>query len=279
MTETRVWWITGASSGLGQALAERAASAGHVVVASARRSAPLAAWCERDPARRMPLALDVDDGRASARATEAVIERWGRIDVLVNNAGYGLVGGIEETSDAEARSLMETNFFGALTLTREVLPHMRRQRYGRIVQMSSVAGIHASPGFGLYNASKFALEGFSEALSLEVAHLGIRVVIVEPGPFRTNFAGSALRRAAQRIDDYGASVGAMGQRMRELDGTQAGDPAKAAEVLLEAIASASPPLRLPLGRFAHQRTRDKASWLVRDAEAWRERSLPTEFGD
>lgn len=279
MDTSRVWWITGASTGLGRALAEAALQHGHRVVASSRRVGSLDSWRAAAPERAMVLALDVDDPLAIPSATRRVIEHFGRVDVLVNNAGYGLLGAVEECSEAEAQAQMRTNFFGALAMTRAVLPHMRAQRFGRVLQISSVAGFHASAGFGLYNASKFALEGFSEALALETGHLGIRVVIVEPGPFRTNFAGDALRRAQTRIDDYAPSVGTMEQRMAGLNGTQPGDPRLAAEVLLAVAASDDPPLRLPLGRFAHQRLHDKTAWMQRDTAAWRERSLPTEFGD
>ena len=279
MTNERVWWITGAAAGLGRAVADEVLARGERVVAFARDVGRLDPWVAASAGRATAIELDVDDEVQLERATGEALEHFGRVDVLCNNAGYGLLGAIEEVSAAEARAQMETNFFGALALTRRALAPMRSQRYGRILQVSSVAGFHASVGFGLYNASKFALEGFSEALALESAHLGIRVVIVEPGPFRTGFAGTALRRAAVRIDDYASSVGTMEQRMASLHGTQPGDPLLAARVMVDVAELEEPPLRLPLGRYAHQRLQQKIEWLQRDAAVLRERSLPTEYGD
>jgi NAD(P)-dependent dehydrogenase (short-subunit alcohol dehydrogenase family) len=278
-SDGKVWWITGASSGLGRVLAEEALKAGHRVVASARRVDELREWAKRAPDRVLVLPLDVEKREAIADATKAVLARFGRVDVLANNAGYGLLGAVEEVSEAEARAQMETNFFGALWMTQAVLPHMREQRSGCVLQISSVAGVHATAGFGLYNASKFALEGFSEALALELAGSGVRVVIVEPGPFRTRFLGASLRRAGRRIEAYAATAHATEARVRSNDGTQEGDPVKAARVMLAIAEDPAPPLRLPLGRWAHDRTRAKAEWLVRDLEAWAERSLPTAFDD
>lgn len=279
MSIERIWWVTGAVSGLGRAIADAALERGHRVVAFVRRPERLDEWVRSSAGRALAIACDLDDSAQIQRASEQALERFGHVDVLCNNAGYGVLGAVEEVSEAEARAQMETNFFGALTLTRLALEPMRRRRFGRIVQVSSVAGFHASVGFGLYNASKFALEGFSEALALESGHLGIRVVIAEPGPFRTGFAGDALRRAERRIEDYAPTVGTMEQRMASLHGSQPGDPIKAARLLVEVAELDEPPLRLPLGRYAHERLAQKLAWLERDAKALRERSLPTEFGD
>ncbi len=279
MSIERIWWVTGAVSGLGRAIADAALERGHRVVAFVRRPERLDEWVRSSAGRALAIACDLDDSAQIQRASEQALERFGHVDVLCNNAGYGVLGAVEEVSEAEARAQMETNFFGALTLTRLALEPMRRRRFGRIVQVSSVAGFHASVGFGLYNASKFALEGFSEALALESGHLGIRVVIAEPGPFRTGFAGDALRRAERRIEDYATTVGTMEQRMASLHGSQPGDPIKAARLLVEVAELDEPPLRLPLGRYAHERLAQKLAWLERDAKALRERSLPTEFGD
>jgi len=279
MSNERTWWISGAAAGLGRAVADEALARGERVVALVRDASRLDAWVAASGGRACAIECDVDSSGAIERASRQALERFGRVDVLCNNAGYGLLGAIEEISEAEARAQMETNFFGALTLTRCALVPMREQRSGRILQVSSVAGFHASVGFGLYNASKFALEGFSEALALESAHLGIRVVIVEPGPYRTGFAGTALRRATTRIEDYASSVGTMEQRMTSLHGTQPGDPVRAARVMVDVAALENPPLRLPLGRYAHERLQQKIAWLQRDAEALKAHSLPTEFGD
>lgn len=279
MQSERVWWVTGAAAGLGRAVADEVLARGQRVVALARNSSRLADWAAASAGRAAVVELDMDDTRAIERASAQALEHFGRVDVLCNNAGYGILGAVEEVSDSEARAQMETNFFGALTMTRCALAAMRPRRYGRILQVSSVAGFHASVGFGLYNASKFALEGFSEALALEAAHLGIRVVIVEPGPYRTGFAGTALRRAQARIPEYNASVGTMEQRMASLHGAQPGDPLKAARVMVDVAELAEPPLRLPLGRYAHERLAQKIAWLTRDAEALKSTSLPTEYGD
>lgn len=279
MSIERIWWVTGAVSGLGRAIADAALERGHRVVAFVRRPERLDEWVRSSSGRAHAIACDLDDSAQIERASELALERFGHVDVLCNNAGYGVLGAVEEISEAEARAQMETNFFGALTLTRLALEPMRRRRFGRIVQVSSVAGFHASVGFGLYNASKFALEGFSEALALESGQLGIRVVIAEPGPYRTGFAGEALRRAARRIEDYAPTVGTMEQRMSSLHGSQPGDPVKAARLLVEVVELDEPPLRLPLGRYAHERLAQKIAWLERDAQALRARSLPTEFGD
>lgn len=279
MQSERVWWVTGAASGLGRAMVDEVLARGQRVVAFARNAARLDRWVGESEGRALAIELDMDDTRAIEHASARALAHFGRVDVLCNNAGYGILGAVEEVSDAEARAQMETNFFGALTMTRCALAAMRPRRYGRILQVSSVAGFHASVGFGLYNASKFALEGFSEALALESAHLGIRVVIVEPGPYRTGFAGAALRRAELRVPDYQTSVGTMEQRMASLHGSQPGDPLKAARVMFDVAELAEPPLRLPLGRYAHERLAQKIAWLTRDAEAMKSTSLPTEFGD
>jgi NAD(P)-dependent dehydrogenase (short-subunit alcohol dehydrogenase family) len=276
-SDGKVWWITGASSGLGRVLAEEVLAAGQRVVASARRVDELREWAKVAPDRVLVLPLDVEARGAIEGATQEALARFGRIDVLANNAGYGLLGAVEEVSEAEARAQMETNFFGALWMTQAVLPHMRARREGCLLQISSVAGVSSTAGVGLYNASKFALEGFSEALWHELAGSGVRVVIVEPGPFRTRFLGSSLRRAAKRIDAYAATAHATEARLRSNDGRQEGDPVKAARVLIAIAEDPAPPLRLPLGQWAHDRTQAKAEWLLRDRAAWAERSLPTAF--
>jgi short-subunit dehydrogenase len=172
------------------------------------------------------------------------------VDVLVNNAGFGFAGAIEETSIEETREIFEANFFGTLQLTQTFLPLFRQQKSGHIIQISSHGGFKAFPGFGIYNASKFALEGFSEALAIEVAPLGIKLTIVEPGPFRTNFAGSGFKQAAEIIEDYNSTAGAFRERMKQVDGKQEGDPTKAAQAIIDIAKLDTPPLRLPLGRMA-----------------------------
>ena len=199
-----------------------------------------------------------------------IIDRFGRIDVLVNNAGVGFAGAIEETGMAEARAVFDANFFGALKLTQAFLPHFRRQRNGHIIQISSHSGVKGFAGFGIYGASKFALEGFSEALAQEVAPLGIRVTMVEPGPFRTNFAGTGFGLASTIIDDYGPTVGAFRERIKGVDGRQEGDPAKAAQLIVDLAHADNPPLRLPLGKIALATIQAKIDSVQSDLNAGRE---------
>ena len=246
----KIWLITGISSGLGQALAQAVMAAGDYVVGTFRQPEQVEQFNQQYAGRGIAVLLDITDRDATQVVVEQIISEHLRIDVLVNNAGIGFVGAIEETAPEEVRSLFEANFFGALWLTQAVLPHLRRQRQGHIVQISSHGGIKAFAGFGIYNASKFALEGFSEALAQEAAPLGIAVSIIEPGPFRTNFAGSRLGEANQVIDDYEATAGAFRKKLKGVDGQQEGDPNKAADAIIDLVNSAHPPLRLPLGKTA-----------------------------
>jgi NAD(P)-dependent dehydrogenase (short-subunit alcohol dehydrogenase family) len=246
----RVWMITGASSGFGRELAEAALAAGDTVVAAARRTAPLAGLAEAHPGRLDAVTLDVTDQEGAARAVADAIARHGRIDVLVNNAGRGVIGAVEEASDAELRDLMELHFLGPAALTRAVLPRMRARRSGAIVQPTSMGGRMPFARVDAYSATKFALEGLTEALAGEVSPLGIKVMIVEPGAFRTSFAGGALQQSATRLDAYEDSVGGFRSALPETDGEQPGDPAKAAAAILRALDSEHTPLRLALGTDA-----------------------------
>jgi NAD(P)-dependent dehydrogenase (short-subunit alcohol dehydrogenase family) len=246
MSTSRVWLVTGASSGLGRAITEAAVEAGDVVVATARRPGVLDDLVVARPDRVEALPLDVTDAAAAMAVVADVEARYGRIDVLVNNAGRGQVGAAEETTDAELRALFDLHVFGPAALVRAVLPGMRSRRAGAIVQMSSFGGQAAYPGFSAYCATKFALEGYSEALAAEVGPLGITVVVVEPGAFRTAFSGPALVQSA-RIADYDGTVGPTREMITGIDGAQPGDPAKAAAAILRALAAERPPLRLPLG--------------------------------
>lgn len=246
----KIWFITGISSGLGKALAEAVIENGGFVIGTFRNQAQADAFNNHHKTDAFALALDVTKPSQIEKACRLTTDRFGKVDVLVNNAGYGLAGAIEETSMAETRDIFEANFFGSLLLTQTFLPMFRQRKSGHIVQISSHGGFKAFPGFGIYNASKFALEGLSEALAIEVAPLGIKLTIVEPGPFRTNFAGSSFRQAAKIIDDYGPTAGAFRERMRQVDGRQEGDPAKAARAIIDITDLDKPPLRLPLGKVA-----------------------------
>ena len=263
----RVWLITGCSRGLGRALAEEALDRGDVVVATARRLDDLEDLVARRPEQCLGLELDVTDHAAVRAVADAALGVLGHVDVLVNNAGYGHLGAVEEVTEAEAREQLETNFFGPLALTQALLPHMRARRAGCIVNASSHSGFAAFPGFGLYAASKFALEGLSEALALELAPLGVHVTIVEPGPFRTDWAGPSLHRSDAVIEDYAGSSGRVREFMNGWWGHQPGDPAAAARAIADAVTSETPPLRLLLGRAAIDEARAKLASFARDVDA------------
>ncbi len=258
--DSRVWFITGASSGFGRALAEYALAHGDRVVATARNVAALA-----DLGADLVLPLDVARPADIAEALATARAKVGAIDVLVNNAGFGIVGAVEETTERDLRDAFETMFFGAVALTRAVLPEMRARRRGTIVQITSMGGITTAPGFGAYCAAKHALEAVSEALAAEVAPLGIRVLVVEPGAFRTQLFGAAYRQMPM-IDDYAATVGPTRAMGRQQDGRQAGDPAKAAAAIFDAVASGAPALRLPLGSDAVDFIRRKLEAIAADVD-------------
>ncbi|MEX0169757.1 oxidoreductase [Streptomyces sp. LMG1-1-1.1] len=243
---SKVWLITGANSGFGRAFAEAAIAAGDVVVAAARRAETLDELVAAHPDQVDAVALDVTDTAAVDRVVAHTVERHGRVDVLVNNAGRTHVGSVEETGDAELRSLFDVHVFGPAALTRAVLPHMRARRSGAIVQLSSVGGQMSMAGFGAYSATKFALEGMSEALAAEVGPLGVKVLIVEPGAFRTGLFGNHSV-SGDTIADYADTVGGTRAFVETGGGTQAGDPAKAAAAVLAALNSDETPLRLALG--------------------------------
>jgi NAD(P)-dependent dehydrogenase (short-subunit alcohol dehydrogenase family) len=266
---SRVWLVTGASSGFGYALAEAALTAGDTVVGAARRTDTL-------PAGAHPLALDVTDREACQRAVDAVVERHGRLDVLVNTAGRALIGAAEETTDEELRSLMDLHFFGPVDLTRAALPYLREQGSGAIVQFSSLGGRTSFAGVSAYSAGKFALEGFSEALAAEVAPLGIRVLIVEPGAFRTGLHGGAMRMT-EPIAAYDDIVGPVRKLQEDFDGAQPGDPAKAAAAILAALASDEPPLRLVLGNDATDAVSAALERNLAELRAWERVSRGTDL--
>lgn len=270
------WFITGASSGFGYAFVEHALARGYNVAAAARDVSKLAALVARAPDRVLPVTVDVDRPGDAERAVAAALARFGRIDVVVNNAGYGVVGALEETPEHELRALMETNFFGAVRVIQAVLPTLRRQRSGAIVNISSLGGQLSISGFSAYSASKFALEGASEALAQEVAPFGIKVLIVEPGQFRTNLAGAAMRQMPI-IDDYRDAVGGTRDFARQMHGTQPGDPYKAAQAIDSALAAATTPLRMQLGADAVDAVRAHAHAMLADMEAWEPVSRATAF--
>jgi NAD(P)-dependent dehydrogenase (short-subunit alcohol dehydrogenase family) len=270
-TNPRVWLITGCSAGFGRAVAEAALARGDRVVATARRPETLAGLAGDDV---LVAALDVTRQDQIDAVVGAAIERFGRIDVLVNNAGHGSIGAVEEIDPDDLRALMDTMFFGAVALTQAVLPYMRAQRSGAIVQISSQGGQLAFAGVGAYCAAKFALEGLSEALDAEVGSLGIRVLIVEPGSFRTEFGGSRMHRS-RPIDAYAETVGPSREFLENMDGTQPGDPRKAAVAILAALDAPRPPLRLALGADAVDAIRAKHERLRADLDTWEALSRDT----
>jgi NAD(P)-dependent dehydrogenase (short-subunit alcohol dehydrogenase family) len=277
VTETRTWLITGASSGFGRALANAALGRGDHVVAAARdenRLADLAAH-----ANAHAVSLDVTDAGQRERAVIQALDRFGHIDVLVNNAGRTQVGAVEETTDDELRSLFELHFFAPAALTRLVLPHMRVQGAGAIVQMSSVGGQITAPGFGAYCATKFALEGLTQALHDEVAPFGIRTLIVEPGAFRTGLFRPGAAYQSVAMPEYADTVGPTRQYVSGGDGLQPGDPAKAAQAILAALDADDPPLRLVLGGDAVDNIRARLDQLSRELGQWENLSRETAIED
>lgn len=273
----KVWFITGSSTGLGRALAEVCLREGYSVAATARNPASLDDLKKQYGAQIICPELDVTKPDQVRKAITATLSHFGRIDVVVNNAGYGLIGAVEEVTDAEIRSQLETNFFGALDITRAILPHFRHQRSGHFVNISSIGGFRAIAGAAIYNATKFALEGLSEALAKEVAPLGIRVVLVEPGPFRTDFGGRSINDTPNRIPDYAATAGKMREYYQAAHGKQVGDPIKAAEAMIKAVESKADFLRLPLGQATIIGMREKMAQVERDISIWEELAIKTAF--
>jgi len=272
----KTWFITGASSGFGRAFAEHALAQGHNVVATARRLEPLQELAAQAPDRVLALSLDVTVEEEAERAVAAAVKRFGRLDVVINNAGFAVVGALEETSDREMRAQMETNFFGAMNVTRAVLPVLRAQKGGAIVNMSSLGGQVSFAGFSAYSASKFALEGASEALAQEVAPFGIKVLIVEPGQFRTDLAGAGMRYLPA-MEAYEATVGQTRSFAHSMHGTQAGDPHRAAAAIEQALKAEKTPLRLQLGADAVEMVRAHSEALLADLAAWEKTARDTAF--
>lgn len=275
--QQRVWFITGCSTGFGREMAEQLLRRGDKVVATARNPEQIANLGYHYQDRALILPLDVTDPSAIDSAVTAALEKFGRVDVLVNNAGYGICGGIEETTEAEFMPVFETNVFGLIRLTRAFLPHFREQRSGNIVNLSSIAGLIGGAGWGYYNASKFAVNGFSEALAAEMAPLGVHVTIVEPGPFRTDFLGRSGVQAANSIPDYDATVGKTREYFHEQSGKQLGDPVKAVKAIIAAVEAPAPPRHLILGSLAFNRMTARLELWQQDMAACRETALGADF--
>ena len=261
----RVWFITGTSSGFGRSIAEEVIRRGERVVATARDPRSLSELVALAPERVLSLALDVTKPAEIQSAVQAAREHFQTIDVLVNNAGFSMVGAVEETSDAELRNALETMFFGPVSLTRALLPHWRERGTGTVVQITSVGGLTTAPGFGPYCAAKHALEAISESLAAEVEPLGIRVLIVEPGAFRTSLFGSAFR-SMPPLDAYAPTVGGTRAYAESEAGKQLGDPDKAARAIVDAVSEGAPTLRLPLGADAVAGIRGKLARVSADVD-------------
>jgi NAD(P)-dependent dehydrogenase (short-subunit alcohol dehydrogenase family) len=270
------WLITGSSRGLGRALAEAALAAGHRVVATARDPASLADLAARHGQAVRLAALDVTDPEAAARAVALAKEAFGGLDVVVNNAGYGDIGSVEDTSLEDFRRQIDANLFGAIIVTKAAIPLLREQRAGHFIQISSVGGRLGAPGRAAYSAAKWAIEGFSEVLAREMALVGVKVTIIEPGGFRTDFAGASTSLKAGRAD-YDAVVGAAARMQAQYDGRQPGDPRRAAQVLLAVAAMASPPLRLPLGSDAIAAISGADQHRLAELDRWGALSASTDF--
>jgi NAD(P)-dependent dehydrogenase (short-subunit alcohol dehydrogenase family) len=274
---SRVWFITGTSRGLGRALAEAVLDHDDRLVATARDVAAIEELERSVPDSARAIELDVTNAERAREAIAEAVDAFGRIDVVVNNAGHAVLGALEELSEEDVRRQFETNVFGVINVTRAALPQLRRQRSGHIVQMSSLDGVAPlGPGESAYAGTKFAVEGLSESLAAEVEHLGIRVTIVEPGPFRTELVGRSLVEAPA-IDDYADSVGEARQALHQMNGAQPGNPARGAAAIIEAVEAEEPPLRLALGEEALGGIRAKLDERRRELDAWEPLSASTAF--
>jgi len=273
----RVWMITGASRGMGAEITAAALAQGDAVVATARKSSAVTNALGSQPGL-LAVDLDVTSEPAAQQAVKLAMEHFGRIDVLVNNAGYGLAGAVEETSAEEVRSIFDTNVMGLLNVTRAVLPQMRSQRSGHVINMSSLGGYRVGAGFGVYGATKFAVEGLSEALHAELSALGIHVTVVEPGYFRTDFLDSSSAMEAENvIADYAETAGKVRVSASAFNGRQPGDPKRLAQALLTLVSAANPPLRLQLGTDALARVREKHAFVEQELKTWETLSRSTDF--
>lgn len=272
-----VWFITGCSTGLGRDLARLVLARGWRAVVTARDPSKIEDLKLGHEERTLALKLDVTDGDQIDAAVRQAESKFGGIDVLVNNAGYGYSAAIEEGEEDEIRAMFDTNVFGLAKMIRTVLPGMRRARRGHIVNISSVGGLVGNPGTGYYAATKFAVEGLSDALSKEVAPLGIKVLVVEPGPFRTDWAGRSLLRTRNTIADYDQTAGARWQGIAKSSGTQPGDPVRAAEAIIKVVQAETPPLRLVLGKPGLKAARAKLDSMKQDFDAWEETTLGADY--
>jgi NAD(P)-dependent dehydrogenase (short-subunit alcohol dehydrogenase family) len=277
MNNQKVWFITGASKGLGLSLVKRLLSEGYRVAATSRNLEDLGKAVDNHSDQFLPLAVDIKSEESVQKAIEKTINTFGKIDVVVNNAGYGLVGGLEELTDQEARDNFEVNVFGSLNVIRKALPYLREQQSGHILNISSIAGFTGNfPGFGIYCATKFAVNGFSESLAEEVRPFGIKVTIVQPGYFRTSFLSEgSLITPKHQIDAYQNVRDVQDFHQNSMDRQQIGDPEKAAEAMINIVEEPNAPLNLFLGEDAYNAANSKIAAVQNDLEAWKEVSVST----
>ncbi|WP_284947383.1 oxidoreductase [Acidisoma cladoniae] len=278
-TDTSVWFITGCSTGFGRELVLLLRDQGFRVVATARDASKLTDLVTGYEESVIALPLDVTDGDAISHAVKQAEEKFGRIDVLVNNAGYGYLAAIEEGEDAPVRQMFDTNVFGLVDMTKAVLPGMRARKTGHIVNLSSIGGLIAFPATGYYHATKFAVEGLSGSLALELAPLGIKVTLVEPGPFRTDFAGRSIGASKTEIDDYAETAGVRRKQTFARSGNQPGDPIRAAQAIIDIVASPNPPLHLLLGAPALDLARKGLAAKAKDFDTWEKTTLGADYPD
>ncbi|MBD2767074.1 SDR family NAD(P)-dependent oxidoreductase [Hymenobacter sp. BT664] len=273
----QTWFITGASSGFGEALATHILEKGGCVAATFRKPEQADAFTAQQPGRTFGVVCDVTNEPQVKTAVAAAIAHFGHLDVVVNNAGYGSMGSIEEVPAEEVQRQFDVNVFGALHVLRAVLPHLRERRAGHILNITSIGGLRAFPGVGIYNASKFALEGIGESLALQLAPLGIHVTNVEPSGFRTKWAGESATIANTKIDDYQSTVGENIRAIQGYSGRQPGDPVRAAHAMYEVVQLAKPPLHLPLGKAAVKGAREKFAALSKELEQYAEMGEAADF--
>lgn len=272
-----VWLITGCSTGFGRELAKLVLARGDKAVVTARKPEEIQDLVQGRENDALAHQLDVTDPAQVKHVAEQAQAKFGRVDVLVNNAGYGYLAAIEEGEEDAVRKLMETNFFGLVEMTKAILPGMRQRRSGRIVNVSSIGGLVSFAATGYYHAAKYAVEGLSESLSIEVAPLGIKVMIVEPGPFRTDWSGRSLLQSATRIAEYDGTAGKRREQSKANSGKQVGDPVRGSQAIIDTITSENPPLRLVLGKPGLELVQKKLQAVQKDLDTWRDTTLSADF--
>ena len=272
----KVWFITGASTGFGKAIAEVVLERGDIAVATFRKEEQANAFSSNDDGK-LGVVLDVTDKAQIKNGVDKALEAFEKIDVLVNNAGYGSMGSLEEVDEQELRYQFDVNVFGAVNMIKAVLPYMRQQKSGNILNITSIGGLTAYPGVSVYNGSKFALEGIAEGLAKEIAHLGIKLTNIEPGPFRTDWAGRSANYVDTQIEDYKESGGESLKWIQSISGNQAGDPIRAAHAMFEVTRLENPPVHLPLGASAYNDALDKFETIVKEIHDFEHLGKPTDF--